>query len=204
VNAPGPADAAAGPGDRQRGPGPPGCGRLSPGSRLRVAVRKHGRVRLEYSAVVVCDDGVHLAVRARWAEPAARDAGFVRFEPGDIWTEHYWRDRWYSIKEVRDRGGVLKGWYADVLRPVRVGEWLLVAEDLDLDLWVPADRARILRLDEDEFVASGIEDSDPAAAGPARRALRELERLAGQGFPLLGTGTRRSGRAVEEQSADPC
>ena len=183
--------------------GPPGSGRLARGGQLRVAIHKHGRVKLEYSAVVVCDDGAHLVVRARWAEPTARDAGFVRFEPGDIWIEHYWRDRWYSIKEVRDPGGVLKGWYAEVLRPVRVGERLLVVEDLDLDLWVPADRATILRLDEDEFVASGIQDSDPAAAGHARRALQELERLAGQGFPLLGTGTRRSGRAVQEQSADP-
>ena len=25
-----------------------------------------------------------------------------------MFTEHYWRDRWYSIKEVRDHGGILK------------------------------------------------------------------------------------------------
>jgi predicted RNA-binding protein associated with RNAse of E/G family len=176
---------------------------LAPRRQLKVAIRKHGHVRLEYPAVVVSDDGVHLVVRARWAEPTARDAGFVRFEPGDIWTEHYWRDRWYSIKEVRDAGGVLKGWYADVLRPVRVGERLLVADDLDLDLWVSADRGTILRLDEDEFVASGVEDSDPAAAEHARRALEELERLADQGFQLLRTAADRSDRAVEEQLTDP-
>jgi hypothetical protein len=38
-----------------------------------------------------------------------RDLGFVCFEPGDIWTEHYWRDPWYSIKEVHDSNGMLKG-----------------------------------------------------------------------------------------------
>jgi predicted RNA-binding protein associated with RNAse of E/G family len=158
---------------------------LAPGSQIRVRVPKHGRPRLEYPAVVQFDDGLHLVLRAGWAEPQTRDLGFVRFEPGDVWTEHYWRERWYSIKEVRDSNGVLKGWYADVVRPVRVEEGLLVAEDLDLDLWLSADRRTILRLDEDEFAASALAESDPAAAAQALRALEELDRLASKGFPLL-------------------
>jgi predicted RNA-binding protein associated with RNAse of E/G family len=85
----------------------------------------------------------------------------VRLDPGDVWTEHYWRDRWYSIKEVRDLNGVLKGWYADVVRPVRVAEGLLLAEDLDLDLWLSADRRNVLRLDQDEFTASGSSKAIP-------------------------------------------
>jgi hypothetical protein len=55
---------------------------------------------------------------------------------------------------------------------------LLVSEDLDLDLWASADGSTVLRLDEDDFAASGLADRDPVAAARARQALDELERLA--------------------------
>src|SRR5947209_4152602 len=80
----------------------------------------------------------------------------VRFEHGDQFTEHYWRDRWYSVKEVRDAAGQLKGWYCDVARPAQAAGEALIVQDLDLDLWVSPDRSTVLRLDEDEFLASGL------------------------------------------------
>ncbi len=159
--------------------------RLAPGTEVRVSLRKQGRPKLEYAAKVIFDDGVHLVIRGIWAEPAERDLGYVRFEPGDVWTEHYWRDRWYSVKEVRERAGRLKGWYCDVARPVRLSGRLIVTEDMDLDLWVSADQRIVLRLDEDEFVASGIVEEDPASAARAMHALEELERLARDGFRTI-------------------
>jgi Protein of unknown function (DUF402) len=144
-----------------------------------VTLVKRRHPNLEYPGVVTFDDGVHVVVEATWSEEAARDLGYVRFEPGDVFTEHYWRDRWYSIKEVRAEDGTLKGWYCDVARPVRVRDGVLVSDDLDLDLWVSADGGTILRLDEEDFVSSGLVERDPATAGEARRALEELERLAG-------------------------
>lgn len=135
-----------------------------------------------YDAVVVSDDNNHIVVRGPWAEPEARDLGFVVFEPGDVFTEHYWRDRWYSVKEVRTGRGDLKGWYCDVARPVRIEDGLLISEDLHLDLWVSADGRTVLRLDEDEFAAGGLAEADPAAATRAQDALVELERLASDGF----------------------
>jgi len=155
---------------------------LDTGGQVRVRLAKAIHPDVEYDAMVISDDGSHIVVRAPWAEEAARDLGFVRFEPGDMFTEHYWRDRWYSIKEVRDQGGIVKGWYCDVARPVRVDDGLLVSEDLDLDLWVSADRRTVLRLDEDEFAASGRTMTDPVAATQALDALAELERLARGGF----------------------
>ena len=143
---------------------------------MRLAKYDGGVV--EYGATVVSDDGDHILVRATWAEADVRDLGFIRFEPGDVFAEHYWRDRWYSIKEVRTAAGALKGWYCDVARPVEVDTDSLVSADLFLDLWVSADGQTILRLDEDEFSASGLPDSDPAAAARAVSALGELERLA--------------------------
>lgn len=155
---------------------------LTPGTEVHVRLAKKIRSDVEYTAVVLADDGNHIVVRAPWAEDGVRDLGFARFEPGDIFTEHYWRDRWYSIKEVRAGGGLLKGWYCDVARPVRAGNGSLISEDLDLDLWVSADEKTILRLDEEEFAASGLSRTDPPAATRALDALDELERLGGLGF----------------------
>ncbi len=140
---------------------------------------------LEYCAEVLLDDGHHIVVRAKWAEVTARDVGYVLFERDDVWTEHYWRDRWYAIKEVRDADGRLKGWYCDVARPALVIGDRLLSEDLFLDLWVSGDRVTVLGLDEDEFAASGLAERDGDAAHAARRALDELESLAADGFAAV-------------------
>jgi predicted RNA-binding protein associated with RNAse of E/G family len=155
---------------------------LARGSLVRVTLVKRSHPNVEYPAVVTFDDGTHIVVRGTWSEEEVRHLGFVTFEPGDVFTEHYWRDRWYSIKEVRAESGVLKGWYCDVARPVRLREGSLVSEDLHLDLWVSADGRTILRLDEEDFEASGLAETDPLAATQARHALDELERLARDRF----------------------
>ncbi|MFD3491451.1 DUF402 domain-containing protein [Streptomyces sp. NPDC058690] len=147
-------------------------------SSVEVALVKAGRTKIRYPADVVRDDGIRVTVTAPWAAPGVRDFGFVRFEPGDVFTEHYWRDRWFAVKEVRTGAGTLKGWYCDITRPAVLRDGELLVEDLDLDLWVSADGSSVLRLDEDEFEASGLTARDPAAADAARHALDELERLA--------------------------
>ncbi|MEU1486125.1 DUF402 domain-containing protein [Streptomyces sp. NPDC005752] len=145
---------------------------------LTVALVKAGRTKIRYPAEPVADDGTRITVRAPWAAPGVRDFGFVRFEPGDVFTEHFWRDRWYAVKEVRTGAGQLKGWYCDITRPAVLRGSELLVEDLDLDLWVSADGSSVLRLDEDEFEESGLAGSDPLAAEAAVRALDELEHLA--------------------------
>ncbi|MGW5610370.1 DUF402 domain-containing protein [Streptomyces sp. NPDC003753] len=146
-----------------------------------VVLVKAGRTKIRYQGELVADDGNRIAVRAPWAGDGVRDFGFVRFEPGDVFTEYYWRDRWYAVKEVRDAQGTLKGWYCDITRPATVSGSEVVVEDLDLDLWRSADGTAVLRLDEDEFAASGLASRDPEAAAAAVSALDELELLAGEG-----------------------
>ncbi|MCS0639632.1 DUF402 domain-containing protein [Streptomyces sp. LP05-1] len=159
-----------------------------------VVLTKAGRVKIRYRAALLGDDGSRVSVVAPWSAPGVRDFGFVRFEPGDQFTEHYWRDRWYAVKEVRTGDGTLKGWYCDITRPAEVspagggsdasgpaGPVEIVVEDLDLDLWVSADGSEVLRLDEDEFAASGLAGRDPEAARQAMAALDGLERLAKDG-----------------------
>jgi hypothetical protein len=159
--------------------------RLEQGTTVRVILVKLAKPNVEYPAEVLSDDGTHVVVRGVWSEDSPRDLGFVRFEPGDVFTEHYWRDRWYSVKEVRSEAGTFKGWYCDVARPVRVDQGVVVSDDLDLDLWASADGTTILRLDEEDFAASGFADRDPAGAAQARMALDELERLARAAFTGL-------------------
>ncbi|WP_371658888.1 DUF402 domain-containing protein [Streptomyces sp. NBC_00280] len=148
---------------------------------VNVVLVKGGRTKISYPAELLHDDGTRLAVRAAWAGTGVRDFGFVRFEPGDVFTEYYWRDRWYSVKEVRDATGTLKGWYCDIARPARLVGTELIVEDLDLDLWRSADGTDVRRLDEDEFEESGLAESDPRAASAAVAALDELESLAREG-----------------------
>ncbi|WEH19119.1 DUF402 domain-containing protein [Streptomyces sp. VNUA24] len=145
---------------------------------VEVVLLKAGRTKIRYPARLVSDDGTRVVVRAAWASEGVRDFGFVRFEPGDVFTEYYWRDRWYAVKEVRDARGVLKGWYCDITRPATLSGGELVVEDLDLDLWRSADGTDVLRLDEDEFEESGLTASDPQAAAAAVAALDELEVVA--------------------------
>lgn len=152
---------------------------------VEVVLVKAGRMKIRYPAELVADDGTRASVRAPWAGKGVRDFGFVRFEPGDVFTEHYWRDRWYSVKEVRAPDGTLKGHYCDITRPAELSAGRLVVEDLDLDLWVSADGTDVRRLDEDEFAASGLLTTDPEAAAAAVAALDELDALAREG----GLGT---------------
>ncbi|WP_449345274.1 DUF402 domain-containing protein [Streptomyces narbonensis] len=93
------------------------------------------------------------------------------FEPGDVFVEHYWRDRWYtrSRRCGPPTAPSRAGRSADITRPAEIDGSGVVIEDLDLDLWVSADGSEVLRLDEDEFEASGLAASDPEAAAARRR-----------------------------------
>lgn len=165
---------------------------LTPSAPVTVRLLKAPRPDIEYPATVLYDDGDHIAVRAPWFGDESRDMGFAVFEPGDVWIEHFWRTRWFAIKEVQTAGGTVKGWYCDVARPAVVtaepaGSRIAVA-DLDLDLWLSGDHSRILRLDEDEFEASGLAAREPDTAARALASLDELEATArADGFTALLT-----------------
>jgi predicted RNA-binding protein associated with RNAse of E/G family len=133
-----------------------------------------------YTGVLLLREPGHTLIHARWERPRL-DLGYVTFEPGDHFYEHFYSQRWYSIFELRDLSGVLKGWYCNVSRPAQLDGDLIVAEDLELDLFVSPDRAQILRLDLDEFAARGLDRLDPQAYAAALAALDELEHSARAG-----------------------
>jgi predicted RNA-binding protein associated with RNAse of E/G family len=125
-------------------------------------------------------------VRAAWSR-GRLDLGYTVFEPGDLFLEHFYADRWYNVFEVRAAGGELKGWYCNITRPAQLTADTITSEDLALDLFVPPERARPLRLDVDEFEALGLAQSDPATYAAAYAALDELEGLALAGVPPFDT-----------------
>ncbi|HWQ11167.1 MAG TPA: DUF402 domain-containing protein [Roseiflexaceae bacterium] len=147
-------------------------------SQITVQLLKPGqRKTVTYTGELLRAAPGYALVRARW-ERERLDLGYVTFERGDVFLEHYYADRWYNVFELRSADGILKGWYCNVTRPAAISAAMIVSEDLALDLFVPPGRQGLLRLDEDEFEALGLAAADPAAYAAARAALAELERLA--------------------------
>ena len=148
---------------------------------IAVHLLKPGKnTTITYAGELLRDDGDHVLIHARWEHPR-RDLGYVVFDTGDHFYEHYYTERWFNVFEVRAESGHLKGWYCNVTRPARIDGDLITSEDLELDLFVAPDRQKTLRLDLDEFEARDLASSDPVAHAAALAALDELERLARAG-----------------------
>ncbi len=129
--------------------------------------------------VIVWERGYAL-VLARWERPCM-DLGYVVFEPGDRFYEHFYVERWFNIFELRSGSGDLKGWYCNITRPALFAGSVITSEDLELDLFVSPDRQQLLRLDMDEFERRGFAASEPETYAAALAALDELEQMAHTG-----------------------
>jgi protein associated with RNAse G/E len=142
---------------------------------ITIHLLKPGKgTTITYQGKLLRDDGDHMLIHARWEMPP-RDLGCVVFEPGDHFYEHYYTEHWFNIFQVHAANGELKGWYCNATRPARFEGDTIESEDLELDLFVAADRQTFTRLDEDEFAAREFDEPTQAAA---LVALDELERMA--------------------------
>lgn len=104
------------------------------------------------------------------------DLGYTVFKRGDRFIETFYNDRWYNIFAVYDRDdGHLKGWYCNIARPAVLGGDSIRCEDLALDVWIEADGAATV-LDEDEFDALALAQTDRQEAESALQALLALAR----------------------------
>jgi protein associated with RNAse G/E len=150
---------------------------------ITVKLLKPGKgTTITYTGELLRREPDHMLIHARWERPM-RDLGYVVFEPGDHFYEHYYTERWYNVFEVRGAAGMLKGWYCNISRPAQIDGDTITCEDLELDLFVASDRMQLLRLDLDEFAARGFDSSDPEAHAAALAALNELEQMAQAGAP---------------------
>jgi hypothetical protein len=101
----------------------------------------------------------------------------ILLKEGDRFLELYLYGKWFNIYEIYDRdSSLLKAWYCNITRPVRIIDHTIHYDDLALDLLVFPDR-RQLALDEDEFLSLDLNKTDQQQA---RSALKELQKLFSQ------------------------
>jgi hypothetical protein len=101
----------------------------------------------------------------------------IMLKEGDRFLELYLFGKWFNIYEIYDRdSSLLKAWYCNITRPVRMTDHTIHYDDLALDLLVLPD-LRQLALDEDEFTALDLNKTDQQ---DARSALKELQNLFSQ------------------------
>ena len=154
------------------------------GTMLKVLLRKQmssitvekrdylGKLVIRYQGEVV-ERGTNYVCLVAHFGLADVDAGYVVFRKGDTMTEWFFGDRWYNIFRLQDvEDGRLKGWYCNITRPAVIGETLVHADDLALDVYVSPHGAFSV-LDEDEFAALDLGMDDRRAASSAVEALRE-------------------------------
>lgn len=122
-----------------------------------------------------------VVVRALWTRPAV-DLGYTQVEPGDILDEHFYTDTWYNVFAWYTQTGILRGWYCNVTRPAVLHPHRLTSVDLELDLFVSANRSVLTRLDVDEFEARAYRTHDPDVYREGYAALFDLEERARAGL----------------------
>jgi protein associated with RNAse G/E len=149
-----------------------------------VKLNTSGEARIQYEGDIVkyLENGV--VIQAYWKR-ATTDLGYVRFEPGDCFTEYYYSDRWYNIFDIADADGQRKGWYCNIAQPASIFAERIEQVDLLLDVWVDP-RGVPLVLDEDEF------DADNTLNAELRKAALDglhqlLEMIAAQSEPFVIT-----------------
>jgi protein associated with RNAse G/E len=128
-------------------------------------------------AVLQCDEQ-RIVLRAEFNVDQV-DLGFTTFRRGDVFIEFYFWEHWFNIFQISAPDGTLKGWYANLGRPVELESGgNLCYVDLALDVWVHPDGA-FLVLDEDEFTA--VMEQYPDLQTPAQHGRDELLALVERG-----------------------
>lgn len=151
-----------------------------------VKLLKPGKgAEITYQGFEMLREPSHVLIHARWDRDAL-DLGYTTFQTGDHFYEHYYTDKWFNIFELRSERGELKGWYCNVTRPARVENSTIYSEDLELDLFVSADRADMLTLDEEEFEARAF---SPEIREAALKGLGELLKMARSAAPPFDSTT---------------
>lgn len=109
-----------------------------------------GETELSYQGEVIKRCEKFVCIRAPFTFPS-RDLGYVMLKTGDIFTEWFYKDKWYNVFQVQDvDSGDLKGYYCNLTRPAVISANSVKADDLALDVFVKPN-GTILLLDEDEY-----------------------------------------------------
>jgi len=141
---------------------------------MRVQKRNHlGVVVWSYEGEEVERGDQHIILNAFFNRDD-RDDGYFVWQRNDRFLEWYYTDRWYNVFKIHDRDtDAIRGWYCNISRPAVITDFLVYADDLELDVFVsPA--GEIILKDEAEFNALDISAEDRARALEAADAIRQL------------------------------
>jgi predicted RNA-binding protein associated with RNAse of E/G family len=157
-----------------------------------VKLNTAGETKIQYEGEIVRHLEHGVVIQAYWKR-GTTDLGYVRFEPGDSFTEYYYSDRWYNIFDIADATGQRKGWYCNIAQPASIFDGRIEQVDLLLDVWVDP-RGKPLVLDEDEFAADQMMSAEVRQG--ALDALHELlEVIAAQREPFAYASSSGKERA---------
>jgi hypothetical protein len=111
-----------------------------------------GREVWRYDGHTLERDATRLVLEARFNRDDI-DLGYVKFRWGDRFVEYFYADRWYNVFAIHDvEDDHLKGYYCNITRPAVLGDGVVRADDLALDVFVfPDGRTQVM--DEEEYAA---------------------------------------------------
>ena len=136
-----------------------------------------------YNGILIGERGNSLTLEAYYERSDVQFFGLT-FREGDRFIETYYSDHWFNIFEIHDTDDDIKGWYCNITRSARIEQGHIYAEDLALDLLVYPD-GRVQVLDEDEFEAMELSESDRKNALSALEELKQwVERRKGPFYRL--------------------
>ena len=154
------------------------------GSAITVhKLNEQGAEVFHYNGILIGERGNSLTLEAYYERSDVQFFGLT-FREGDRFIETYYSDHWFNIFEIHDTDDDIKGWYCNITRSARIEQGHIYAEDLALDLLVYPD-GRVQVLDEDEFEAMELSESDRKNALSALEELKQwVERRKGPFYRL--------------------
>jgi len=138
-----------------------------------VKLNPRGETKIQYQGKVIERLSHGVIIKAYWSHPT-KNLGYASFEPGDLFIEYYYTNRWYNIFDIASAKGVRKGWYCNIAEPALLFEDRIEQVDLLLDVWV-SPIGETLILDEDEFAADTTLTAGQRTG--AKQGLQELLKM---------------------------
>lgn len=141
---------------------------------VRIEKRNHrGELVWSYAGEEV-ERGDHYIVLSAFFDRDDRDDGYFVWQRGDRFLEWHYTDRWYNVFKIFDREtGAVRGWYCNITRPALLTGDTVSADDLELDVFIYASGAVMLK-DEADFAALDLSPEDRARALEAADAIQRL------------------------------
>ena len=115
-----------------------------------------GSFSFSWEATLLEEGENHRKLKAYFNAPAHL-VDKVWFNPGDLFIETYYNNRWYNVFEVHEgHNGEIKAWYSNLSYPAKFSPGLITWQDLELDL-IAYPNGEYAFLDEEDYAALSLD-----------------------------------------------